>query len=471
MKRGKNSDARQKLRNASGSSQGRGRGIAIKGFKNGKQFGARVAYATNPKKGGEVVLTNCPRDAITRTMMVAARLRPDIQSPVGHLSLSLPPVVTPRSLEEWQGIVQTLLDEIGLDEAFPYVCARHNDANHDHVHLVFCRVSVDGRVHDQANLGLRLQAAEAVIEDQFNLQLFPRGEVLVDVTKNEIEMGQRTGKLPPRLEIRRSLEEALIDKPTIEQLIDRLALAGISARLNASATTGKVSGFSFVYEGIPFPASKVGKEFGWASLQKRITYEQITATEQAAKQRSAESTASNDTAGTDRPTECNDEVRDEPHVQSAGREVNQSPPSNTRPNGKETRLENRALDNGSDLRQYFDNLPCGVRSSQGLIRVHNAGFKTPAWFVAGNVSPVAIGRSDGGITFPQHKRLTDEQLGELIKSVGDPVELFGDDAYLERAARICDQLGVKYDFANHQRKPAELNIKPDVGDTSWDMGV
>ena len=472
MKKHRNTGVREKLRQASGKARGRGRGIVIKGLENGKRFGARVTYATNPKKGGDIVVSNCPHNAIAKTMNAAARTRPDIRNPVGHISLSLPPSVTPKSIGEWQRLVQTLMHDIGLDEAFPYLCARHNDADHDHVHLVFSRISVDGRVHDQANLGLRLQASEVVIEDKFDLQLFPRGEMSLNVTKNEIEMGLRTGKLPPRMEIRKALEEALTDKPTIEQLVERLALVGVNARLNKSETTGKISGFSFEYDGIPFAASKIGKEYGWQRLQERITYEQQnTATEQAPKQSRAASPADTHTAETSRESSKVDTRGSKRIAKGANEGVEQATQGRTSQVGRTAELRIGTLD-----RRIWDinnggHWSCGVRNPSSPIKVHQAGFETPAWFLLGDTRPVAVGLGDGGMVFPDHHRLSDEQLSALIKTVGDPVVLFGDEEYLERAARICNQLGVTYEYMQPQRGLPEADVQPEDEHISPRMGV
>lgn len=472
MKRGKNSGARQRLRQSSGKEMGRGRGIAVKGFKNGNTFGRRVAYALDMRKGGELIFTNCPSAEIAHTMKIAASYRPDIAHPAAHISLSLPPTVTARSREEWQQIVEALMDEIGLDDAFPYVCARHSNTDHDHVHLVFSRVSLDGRVHDQANLGLRLQASEVVIEDKFDLQLFPRGEMSLNVTKNEIEMGLRTGKLPPRMEIRKALEEALTDKPTIEQLVERLALVGVNARLNKSETTGKISGFSFEYEGIPFAASKIGKEYGWQRLQERITYEQQnTATEQASKQSRAASPADTHTAETSRESSKVDTSGSKRIVEGANEGVEQTTQGRTARVGRTAELRIGTLDQRIWNINNGDHRNCGVRNSSSPIKVHQAGFETPAWFLLGDKRPVAVGLGDGGIVFPDHHRLSDEQLSALIKTVGDPVVLFGDEEYLERAARICNQLGVTYEYIQPQRGLPEADVQPEEEHISPRMGV
>ena len=447
---------REKLRAASGAEMGRGRGVVVKGFKNGSSAGRRIAYIVNPSKGAQLIHSTCDPGSAAKTMRIAAARRPDISSSVGHISISLPPDGFSKTEREWKLIVETLLKEIDLDDGFPLVCSRHRDTQHDHVHIVFSRVSVDGRVHDQTNLGLRLQAAEVVIEDKFSLPLFPRSEMSVKVTKNEIEMASREGKPPPRMEIKNALEAALNDTPTLEQLVERLALAGVDARINKSPTTGRIAGLSFEYGGIPFPASKIGKEYGWKRLQERINYErEIEDAEQDAQRCRTEGPASDESARTDRRIAIQHEAGDAEPVQETVRESGENAQERTAKIGRAVELRVGTVDRCFLDRDTALHHHSGVRNPSALVRVHKPGFDTPAWFLLGDSRPVAVGQSDGGIVFPDHLRLSDEQLSALIKSVGEPVVLFGDEEYLARAAKLCDQLGIAYEFEQPQQGPEE----------------
>lgn len=250
----------------------RGKGIVIKSQKVSHAGRGLVNYATQEKKGHELVFSNCgsPENAI-RAMERAAGIRPDIKQPVAHITLSLPPGVG-KSEKRWAEIVEKTRAELDIGDEFPCFVVRHSDTEHDHVHLIFSRVSVDGRVHDQANIGLRCAATERVIEHHFGLRLFKSApKSAVPLSKPEIEKALRLKQQPPRMQLHEAISEALKDRPTPQVFIERLQLAGVSIRANV-ASTGKVSGLAFAVDGISFGGSKIHKDYGWASLQKGLNY-------------------------------------------------------------------------------------------------------------------------------------------------------------------------------------------------------
>ena len=92
------------------------------------------------------------------------------------------------------------------------------------------------------------------------------------LTSNEINMAIRTGKEPPRQKLQRLLDEALKKKLTALELAEWLQNAGVSVRANISST-GRMNGFSFELDGVPFKGSDLGKAYTWAGLQKAgVTY-------------------------------------------------------------------------------------------------------------------------------------------------------------------------------------------------------
>ena len=246
-----------------------GIGIVCKTLKNRKSVRKTLDYIFQKEKNPQIVGTNCAnqQDAF-RTMLFTSKLRPDIQNTVGHLVVGLPKQVG-KGEQRWSGIIDLLREEIGLEGDFAFIAVRHSDADHDHVHLVYSRVSISGAVHNSDNLGYRLASAAEKIEKEFKLKLFPRAEQKIMVSKNEIEMSIRKHTLSPRLQIAKALEIALEGKPNLRDFVQRMQAANITLKSNVSPS-GKMSGFSFMYEGIPFKASAVGKQYGWKSLSERL---------------------------------------------------------------------------------------------------------------------------------------------------------------------------------------------------------
>lgn len=86
-------------------------------------------------------------------------------------------------------------------------------------------------------------------------------------------MEKRTGELCPKTIIQNALEVFLADKPSTTEFVHQLAAQNIRAIPNI-ASTGRMNGFSFEYNGIAFKASQLGKGYSWSALQSRIDYQQ-----------------------------------------------------------------------------------------------------------------------------------------------------------------------------------------------------
>jgi hypothetical protein len=254
-----------------------GRGIIIHKQKNGKDFKGLISYATDPKKNPQFIFSNCGNDpkSALRTMCRAAALRPAISNPVSHITLSLPPR-TGKGEERWTEIINELREQIGLDDSYPCIAIRHRDGtDHDHTHFIYSRVSVAGQVFDEWGIKLKCAVAAESIEKKLALKIFPRNieNVKTNIGKEELELGLRKGVQPPRLQIAAALKIAIKGKPTTQQFVERLNAAGVGVKANV-ASTGRMNGFSFIYEGIAFSGSKISKEYGWKALSEEgIDYE------------------------------------------------------------------------------------------------------------------------------------------------------------------------------------------------------
>jgi hypothetical protein len=264
------SAGRTKTRSAGRTAAARGGiGIVCKTLKHRKSIRKTLNYVMQKDKNPQIVSTNCAdeHDAF-RTMLFTSKLKPSIENSVGHVVVGLPAQVG-KGEQRWSEIIDRLREEIGLTDDFAFVAVHHSDGDNSHVHLVYSRISISGAVHNSDNLGYRLASAAEKIEKEFSLKLFPRLEVPNKLSKNEIEMSVRKKTLVPRMEIAKALEVALKDKPNLRDFVQRMQSAGITVKANV-ATTGKMSGLSFMYQGIPFKASAVGKQYGWAALLERL---------------------------------------------------------------------------------------------------------------------------------------------------------------------------------------------------------
>lgn len=111
------------------------------------------------------------------------RLNPKLGKAVAHFSLSPAPGDPPLTETQWQEIGERFMSEMGFDSAWCGVI--HRDTDHEHLHLMACRVRLDGRTVSDANDYRRAEASIRGIERDYGLLSLPdppRGKPKPDPT-------------------------------------------------------------------------------------------------------------------------------------------------------------------------------------------------------------------------------------------------------------------------------------------------
>ncbi|EGW7778071.1 relaxase, partial [Salmonella enterica] len=88
----------------------------------------------------------------------------------------------------------------------------------------------------------------------------------------ELMIEKRTGELCPKAIIQNALNELLDTRQSITDFAQQLMAQNIRPIPNI-ASAGKMNGFSFVYRGIAFKASQLGKGYSWSALQNKLNYQ------------------------------------------------------------------------------------------------------------------------------------------------------------------------------------------------------
>src|SRR5258706_11732322 len=119
------------------------------GFRGALNYVFDLAPEASHEKNAELVGGNMIGDnpmALAREFAVVRKLRPDIKKPVWHCSLALPKDER-LPTEKWHEIARDFMGCMGFDiDKTPYVVVRHNDTEHDHVHIIASRIALDGSV-------------------------------------------------------------------------------------------------------------------------------------------------------------------------------------------------------------------------------------------------------------------------------------------------------------------------------------
>jgi hypothetical protein len=216
--------------------------------------------------------------SLSAEFAVTRKLRPDIEKPVWHCALALP-VGERLDSETWREITDDFVRRMGFGDKTMYVAVRHQDTDHDHVHLVVSRIGLDGKVWLGQWEARRAIEATQAIELEHGLTLTPglgaeRAQVRAP-TGPEINAAKRIGIEPPRKKLQRLIDEAVQDGPPAGVFMRRLVNAGVGVSANV-ASTGKMNGFAFEIDGIRFKGGDLGKKYGWAGLQRMgVTHHEI----------------------------------------------------------------------------------------------------------------------------------------------------------------------------------------------------
>jgi hypothetical protein len=239
-----------------------------------------LSYALGREHQPEIVggsMAGRDTSELAREFAATRHLRPDVEKPVVHVSLSFDPGAARRpgdrrlDREELARISAEYLRRMGYDpERVQWVAIEHKDRPHQHVHIVVSRIRLDGtlvpqqwrdfvknhEVCQQLERDYRLRAVERVREP---LSRAP--------TRGEDRMFRDRGVLSEKLRLKRMIEETARGRPTMTEFLARLEARGVAVRPNL-ATTGHVSGISYRLQRVAVKGSQLGRAYSWAGLQR-----------------------------------------------------------------------------------------------------------------------------------------------------------------------------------------------------------
>ena len=260
-------------------------------IRRGKSFAGVVLYALKPgshhKKdpiviGGNITIVgNAAKDLIAE-FDSTKQLRPDVQKAVWHNSLRFPKGES-LTAKQWSEIADDYMSRMGFSETHLRCYVLHDDEDGQHIHIIASRVSLDaGKLYLGRNENLASTRIIQQLERDYNLTrtkgpkaspAAPSPKPKLKKSRNEMMIEKRTGEQCPKGIIQNALNELLDTRQSITDFVQQLVAQNIRPIPNI-ASTGRMNGFSFEYNGIAFKASQLGKGYSWSALQSRIDYQQ-----------------------------------------------------------------------------------------------------------------------------------------------------------------------------------------------------
>ncbi|EMM8160684.1 relaxase/mobilization nuclease domain-containing protein [Klebsiella pneumoniae] len=257
-------------------------------IKRGKNFAGVVFYALRPAshhKVDPVVVGGNMMGSLAKELIAefgaTKTLRPDVAKPVWHNSLRLPKgeLLTPV---QWSYIADDYMARMGFSETHLRCYVLHDDEDGQHIHIIASRASLDaGKLYLGKNENLISTRIIQELEKDYQLTrtkgpkaspAAPSPKPKLKKSRNEMMIEKRTGELCPKGIIQNALNELLDTRQSITDFVQQLVAQNIRPIPNI-ASTGRMNGFSFEYQGIAFKASQLGKGYSWSALQNRLDYQ------------------------------------------------------------------------------------------------------------------------------------------------------------------------------------------------------
>lgn len=258
-------------------------------IKRGKNFAGVVFYALRPAShhktppsviGGNMDGSNAGE--LIAEFNATKALRPDLAKPVWHNSLRLPKNEELTDAQ-WSEIADDYMSRMGFSETHLRCYVLHDDAAGQHIHIIASRIELSsGMLYLGKNENLISTRIIQDLEQDYQLTrtkgpkaspAAPSPKPKLKKSRNEMMIEKRTGELCPKGIIQNALNELLDTRQSITDFVQQLVAQNIRPIPNI-ASTGRMNGFSFEYNGIAFKASQLGKGYSWSALQSRIDYQQ-----------------------------------------------------------------------------------------------------------------------------------------------------------------------------------------------------
>ncbi|MBC5036751.1 relaxase/mobilization nuclease domain-containing protein [Klebsiella variicola] len=258
-------------------------------IKRGKNFAGVVFYALRPAShhktppsviGGNMDGSNAGE--LIAEFNATKALRPDVAKPVWHNSIRLPKNEALTDAQ-WSEIADDYMSRMGFSETHLRCYVLHDDAAGQHIHIIASRIELSsGKLYLGKNENLISTRIIQDLEQDYQLTrtkgpkaspAAPSPKPKLKKSRNEMMIEKRTGELCPKGIIQNALNELLDTRQSITDFVQQLVAQNIRPIPNI-ASTGRMNGFSFEYNGIAFKASQLGKGYSWSALQSRIDYQQ-----------------------------------------------------------------------------------------------------------------------------------------------------------------------------------------------------
>ena len=206
---------------------------------------------------------------LSKEFSALRKLRPTLGKAVCHISLSIPEDDKKLANQTWGEIAETFIQELGFTDC-PFVAVKHNDTDHQHIHILASRIKINGDVVSDKNDFKRAEDIIRKLEKKFGLSaVLPSNQAPKKRGKrfkNEKEITMNKSN-----EVTTAIDQALGEAKDLQGFIECCNKQEITVK--PYIEDGKVIGTSYIYEGISYKASTLGREYQWPSIAQKYNHD------------------------------------------------------------------------------------------------------------------------------------------------------------------------------------------------------
>lgn len=230
----------------------------------GKSFQGLCRYLYQNRSSAEVILSagvrNYDHSKMATDFAVQAAQNPRLKSPVLHIILSWPPDEK-IDQELMSNIAKDYLERMNIVDT-QFAVIKHNDRDHQHVHLVVNRVDNNGRTIKDNYIGLKGKKVAQQLTLQYGLKVAAKK----DLSHSHLE--RLHGYDAQRYQIFTIIHDLLPYCRNFEELKGRLSQHEIGIQYKYKGQTKEIQGISFCKGELKFKGSDIDRSFSYLKLQK-----------------------------------------------------------------------------------------------------------------------------------------------------------------------------------------------------------
>jgi hypothetical protein len=253
--------------------------MAIGKITRGNGFYGLMKYLLDEEKSPQIIggcMVGSKPDDIAREFRQVANLRPRVQKPVRHFSISFAPGDGNVDDLVKETIAYRVLEGLGYKDCqFMAIGHRRDQAghdevhNHDHIHIVANAVTLDGEHVDGSFDRFKIQEVLREVETEFGLRQI-KSSLEVMKEKIQAESIARNSGIAPLI------ANSLKDRPSLEAWLERLSADGIDVRFNLSRVDKRypdrerqIKGITFIKDGEAYKGSSIGAAWSKSTHGKK----------------------------------------------------------------------------------------------------------------------------------------------------------------------------------------------------------